>query len=135
MNGLSVLKRTASTSISILAVSSAINCLSGNPLPRFMCCPFRFDPAKKIAASCGGDLPLDRLAAAMDEGALVRSFDLDLFGRGPGFAFEGDPLFVGRQPVMRRPVQRGEGFELVERVLLRENLNVALDRHRRIEEA
>ena len=43
MNGLSSMKRTASTSSSILAVSSAITFLSGNPRPIVM-----VDPANLV---------------------------------------------------------------------------------------
>src|SRR6185312_3980210 len=80
------------------------------------------------------DAPVYGLAAAMDERALV-PFDRDGFGRGPGLGLERDLVRVGRQSVMRRPVERGEGLELVERALLLEHLEVALDRDRRVEEA
>ena len=46
-----------------------------------------------------------------------------------------DRLLVGRQLVVPRPVERGEGLELVERALLLEHLGVGLDRDRRVEQA
>src|SRR5712671_5355192 len=124
MNGLSVMKRTASTSSSILAVSSAITFLSGKPRPAvIMSLPSRYD------------LPRNGLAAAIDQRFLVGSLDLDLVRRGPGGFLQRDGLLVGRQPIMLRPVERRKGFELVERAFLLENLCIALDRHRGVEQA
>src|SRR5690242_19561519 len=72
--------------------------------------------------------PLDRFAAAIDQGTLVGSFDLDLFGRGPARFLQRDPVLVWRQFVMPWPVQRSKRFELIERALLLEHLGVGFDR-------
>src|SRR5688500_1681740 len=80
------------------------------------------------------DLPGKGLAAAVHERALFRPVDLHLGRRLPRGALERDRLGVGLEPVMARAVERGEGLELVERVLLREHLRVGLDRDRRIEQ-
>src|SRR6202044_245620 len=120
MNGLSVMKRTASTSSSIFAVSSAITSLLGKPL--IIVSEGLIDP-----------LPTDGLAATIDQGALVGTGDLHLFGRGPRDFFQRDRLVVGWQAIMRRPIERGEGLELVEGVLLLEDLRIGLDRDRRVE--
>src|SRR5580700_9092267 len=106
MNGLSVMKRTASTSISIFAVSSAITFLSANPvIVRFL-------------LLARHHLPLDGLAAAIEQCAFVRSGDLDLERCRPRCFLQHDFILIRRQAVMPGSVERGKGFELVERALL-----------------
>ena len=56
-------------------------------------------------------------------------------GASIGRGLQGDALLVGRQAVEARAVQRGEGLEPVERVLLGEDLGIDLHRHRRVEDA
>src|ERR1700722_5039867 len=108
MKGLSVMKRTASTSSSIFAVSSAITALSGKPV---------------IIVSASLDhLPRDGLAAAIDQGAFVGAGDLDLLRRGPGPLLQRDRLLVWRHAIVLRPVKRGKRFEFVERAFLLEHL-------------
>src|SRR5215469_718295 len=123
MNGLSVMKRTASTSSSILAVSSAITSLLGKPV-----------------IECGlqksvDDFPGNGLAATIDQGALVRTGDFHLFRRGPRGLLQRNGLFIGRQPIMLRSVQRRKRLELVERAFLLEDLGISLDRDRCVEHA
>src|SRR5262249_55560360 len=109
MNGRSAIKRTASTSSSILAVSSAITFLSGKPLPAIMFCSFYLCAPSASPAPAADDkrrfsvrhaLPLDRLPAAIDQRLLVRPFDLDLRRRSPRGFFERDARFVGRQAIV-----------------------------------
>src|SRR5580704_15508365 len=108
MNGLSVMKRTASTSSSIFAVSSAITALSRKPvIVRLLSPPLVGRgrgagrevmrkhrrchetsrppprPPHKGEGELTHHLPLDRLAAAIDQGALVGTGDLDFLRRGP----------------------------------------------------
>src|SRR5580704_16384493 len=102
MNGLSVMKRTASTSSSILAVSSAITSLSGKPVI-------------SVSESLIDNLPTDGLAAAINQGALVGAGDFHFLRRRPRGLFQRDLLFIGRHAIMLRPVQRGKRFKSVER--------------------
>src|SRR5580704_11416553 len=106
MKGLSAMKRTASTSSIILAVSSAITSLSGKAVMI----------SHPISVSTN-HLPLNRLAATIDQRALVRSGHLHLFGRGPGCFLQRDFLLIWRHVVMLRTIERGESFKLVERPL------------------
>src|ERR1700733_7718014 len=123
MNGLSVMKRTASTSMSILAVSSAITSLSAKP-------------AMVVSSLLARHhLPLDRLAAAIKQRALVRSRDLDLDRRRPRCFLQHDFILVRRQAIMLRAVEAGKGFELVERTFLFQSLGICGERNRRIEDA
>ena len=128
MNGLSCMKRTASTSSSILAVSSAISVLSGNAVTAGMVLPltplsspgltgrssrcpaalwwlldarFRGHDKRKVDAGnriSADNLPLDGFAAAIDQRLLVRARDLDLLRRGPGDFSSVIALLVRRQP-------------------------------------
>src|SRR3954451_25481042 len=70
-------------------------------------------PVNSLALEQRDDLPLPR--------------DRDPLRREARALREGDPLLVRRQAVERRAVQRGEGLEAVEHVLLGEDLEVALD--------
>src|ERR1700731_1159086 len=79
--------------------------------------------------------PFYRFAAAIDQGAFVRSLDLDLGGRCPGRALERDGVLVHRQAIMLRAVEGREGLELVERAFLLEHPGIGLERDRRIEHA
>src|SRR5579863_7253518 len=119
MNGLSVISRTASTSISIFAVSSAITSLSGKPV--IVTDPF-FGSLRNDGHSIAllHHLPLDRLAAAIDESTLVRARHLDVLGRRPRRFRQRNRVGIRRQPIMLRPVERGKGFELVQRPFLLE---------------
>src|SRR5580692_634630 len=80
-------------------------------------------------------LPLDRLAAAIDQGALVGAGDFDFLWRGPRRLLQRDLVLARRHPIMLRAVERGKGFELVERAFLLEYPRIGLDRDRRIEHA
>src|SRR5262249_30346725 len=108
MNGRSAMKRTASTSSSILAVSSAITFLSGKPVPAVISSSFQlgapiaspvFPAYDRGSFPARHALPLDRSPAAIDPRLLVRPFDLDLRRRGPRRFFERDARFVGRQAI------------------------------------
>src|ERR1700684_4498002 len=101
MNGLSLMKRTASTSSNIFAVSSAITALSGKPVIR-------------VSASVD-DLPGDGFAAAIDQGALVGPGHFDFLRGGPRHLRQRDRLFVRRQAIMLRTVERGKCLEFIER--------------------
>src|SRR6478735_22060 len=179
MNGLCVLKRAASTSSSIFAVSSAITFLSGKPMPAVIdrslsyrrwspALPYYPRPARTrrsrnhrqrhidgtdlplVALSATGcplsrawqaenltshHFPLDRLPAAVDQRFLIRSLDFYFLWGRPRGLFERDPLLVGRQAIVLRAVERGKGFELVERAFLLEHLGVCLDCNGCIEQA
>ena len=52
--------------------------------------------------------------------------DANLLGRGPGPALQGDGRLVGLEPIVARPVEAGEGFQLVQRVRLFKSLRVKL---------
>src|SRR5712671_2521544 len=80
-------------------------------------------------------LPFDRFAAAIDQRFFVRSFDLYFLGRRPGRLLKRDRLLVDRELVVTRTIERREGFKLVERAFFLENLGVALDRDRRVDQA
>src|SRR5580692_11114054 len=130
MNGLSLMKRTASTSMSIFAVSSAITFLSGKPVidPLFSS-PFArggqlvhtpavapqpvSPPRTGARKSTGHHLPLDGLTAAIDQRALVRAGHDDLDRPRPGRFFQRDGILVRRQPIMLGSVERRKDFELV----------------------
>src|SRR5271155_875793 len=152
MNGLSCMKRTASTSSSIFAVSSAITALSGklgiirsfvlsSPGLAGRSSNHRGRSASTGPAAITGcpafaghdsivlrhHLPLDGLAAAIDQRALVGALDPDLVGRGPRRFFQRDGLFVRRHAIVLRSVERRKGFELVERALFVEHTRVSLD--------
>src|ERR1700733_15122187 len=118
MNGLSAMKRTASTSMSIFAVRSAITFLSAKPVM----CP----PRRGIASS--HHLPFDGFAAAIEQRTLVGTRDFDLDRRGPWRLFQHDFILVRRQTIMLGPVERGKGLEPVERLLLLEHLGVGRKR-------
>src|SRR5579885_3878934 len=122
MKGLSVLNRTASTSSSMRAVSSAMVLRSVNAIPA----PF---------GSRLRHAPLDGFAATMDESTLVRTLDTHFLGRGPGLRLERHGRAVGLEPIVKRAVERRERLQLVELVLLLEHLGIALECDRRIEEA
>src|ERR1051326_1316693 len=125
------MKRTASTSISIFAVSSAITALSGKPVIGLFSFALsspgltgrsssrerhsRSEAARFAITACpacaGHDnnwlrhhLPLDGLAAAPDQGAFVGARHLGFFGRGPRRLLQRDRLRIGRQPIMLWPV-------------------------------
>src|SRR5580692_3500839 len=121
MKGLSLKKRTASTSSSIFAVNSAITALSGKPVI--------------FVSASVDDLPRDGLAATIDQGALVGTGDFDFLRRGPGRLFQRDRLIVRRQTIMLRSVERGKRFELVERAFLFEHLDIGFKRDRGVEHA
>src|SRR5260370_7785967 len=125
------MKRTASTSISILAVSSAITALSGKPVIRFSYSP----PPITGKESSVDHLPSNGLAATVYQGALVGPGDFHLFRRRPWRLFQGNRLLVGRHPVMLGAIERTEGFKFIERALLLEHLGVGFDGDRRIEHA
>src|SRR5258708_23107858 len=93
------------------------------------------DTERSLDISIRHHPPLDRFAAAIDQRALVGAFDLDLFGGGPGRAFERDRVLVGRQPAVPGAVEGREGFELVEAAFLLEHARIDLERARRIEHA
>src|SRR6202051_4019270 len=160
MNGLSVMKRTASTSSNIFAVSSAITALSGKPVivisssppPRgegsgwgsrshaqasmlSRNLPTPTPPSPQGGGRLAHHLPLDGLAAAIDQGALVGAGDFDFFRRAPRRLLQRDFVLVRRHPIMLRAVERGEGFQLVECAFLLEYPRIGLDRKRRIEHA
>src|SRR6185369_11233397 len=78
--------------------------------------------------------PLDRLAAAVDERALLRPVDADLFRSDPGLLLERDGVAVRREAVVLRTVERRECLELVQPAGIGEHLGVGLDRDRRVEE-
>src|ERR1700686_3346743 len=80
-------------------------------------------------------LPLDRLAAAINQGALVGAGDFDFLRRGPRRLLQRDLVLVRRHPIVLRPVERGKGFELVERAFLLEHPRIGLYRDRRVEHA
>src|ERR1700683_5869433 len=125
------MKRTASSSSSILAVNSAITSLSGKAV-----IDISFRPVSSVPLSRSTyHLPLNRLPAAIDQRALVRPRYLYLLGRGPGCLLQRNPLLVRRHAIVLRPVERGERFELVERALLLEHFRIGFDRHRRVEHA
>ena len=92
--------RTASTSISIFAVSSAITFLSANPVI------VRFP-----SPGARHHLPLDGLAAAIEQCAFVRSSDLDLDRCCPRRFLQRDFILIRRQAVMAGSVERGKGFQ------------------------
>src|SRR5262249_16572076 len=143
MNGRSAMKRTASTSSSLLPLGSDIPSLSATPRPAVMlsslhlCAP---TPCPALAAyekrsfSTRPALPLDLSPAAINQRLLVRPFDLDLHRRGPRRFFERDLRFVGRQAIVPGAVERGKGLELVQRAFLFEYLGVGFDRDRRVEQ-
>src|SRR5205814_8653530 len=60
---------------------------------------------------------------------------LDPLGCFERLGLQGQPLFVSRQAVEARAVQRGEGFQTVERAFLGKDLGIDLYRHRRVEDA
>src|SRR5258708_22670016 len=79
--------------------------------------------------------PTHRRIGTKHHDALVAARHLDPLRSVQRLGLQGDALFVGRQAVEAGAVQRGEGFELVERVLLHEDLGIDLHSHRRIEDA
>src|SRR6185312_8695793 len=94
---------------------------STGPISCSPCCRLldaRFRRHGKPRTLTSHHFPLDRLAAAVDQRLIVRSLDFDVLWRGPRGLFERDPLFVGRQAIVLRAVERGKGFKLVERAFL-----------------
>src|SRR5262245_34653188 len=102
MNGLSVMKRTASTSSSIFAVSSAITFLSGKPMPAAM-------TDLCALASARHDLPLDHFPATIDQRLLVGTLDVHLIGRRPPDFLQRDRSSFGGRRVVISPDRRGRG--------------------------
>src|SRR5690242_3578064 len=142
MNGLSAMKRTASTSSSIFAVSSATTDLSAKQVMTSFPCSASFrGRAQRGARNDNEDtasihyLPGDGFAAAVDERALVRPGHFDFFRRGPRRLFQRDGVLVRGQPIMPGAIERGKGFQFIERALLFEHLRVGLNRNRGIEHA
>src|SRR5215467_6956566 len=80
-------------------------------------------------------LPGDGFAAAVDQRALVEPGDFDFFRRRPWHLFERDSVVVGRHPIVLGAIERGKGFQLIERALLLEDLGVAFDGDRGVEHA
>src|SRR5262245_17781837 len=97
--------------------------------------PSRIPLRCMLATSQLHNLPLNRLAAAIDQLALFRALDLPLVWRGPGPLLERDAFLVRRQLVVLWPIERGEGLKLVQRPFLFEHLGVGLDRDRGVEDA
>src|ERR1051325_7787549 len=78
--------------------------------------------------------PLDRLAAAVDERALLRPVDADLFRSDPGPLLERDAVAVRREAVVLRAVERRECPGLSRPTGFGESPGVGLDRYRRVEQ-
>src|SRR5213082_3343370 len=121
MNGLSAMKRTASTSSSIFAVSSATTDLSAKQVIQFSYSPLlarrgkgwgsngrasnlspdQTTPLPTLPHKGGVDhLPSDGFAAAVDQRALVGPGNFDFFRRGPRRLFQRDGVLVRGQPIM-----------------------------------
>src|ERR1043166_8472726 len=84
----------------------------------------RYCALRSCALRSGEPLPLQRLAAVVDQRLLVRARHLHLLRRDPWRLCERDRSFVRRQAVVLRPVERGERLQLGKRVLLLEHLGV-----------
>src|SRR4051812_22552373 len=95
---------------------------STGPISRSPCCcrllDARFRAHGKPRTLTSHHFPLDRLTAAVDQRLLIRSLDFDVLWRRPRGLFQRDPLLIGRQAIVLRAVERGKGFELVERAFL-----------------
>src|SRR5512146_563842 len=79
--------------------------------------------------------PTHRRVGSEHDDAFVAARDLDPFGRVERPGLQGHAILVDREAVEARPVQGGEGFELVESPLFREDLGIDRHRDRRIEDA
>src|SRR3954451_13274270 len=80
-------------------------------------------------------LPFHRLAALINQRALIGPIDLHLFRRDPRALLQRDGLIIWRQAVMFGAVERGESFQPVERVLFLKYFGIGRHRHRRVENA